>query len=432
MRYFSTNDKLKGYSFETVVMSGLANDGGLFVPEYIPQFTNDEQSNINSESFNEIAFDISKKFIGNAINNNDLLSIIKNAFNFEPKFVELEKDLIILELFHGPTLAFKDYGARFMANVMSHFAKNKKNKLTILVATSGDTGSAVANAFYMKEGIDVYILYPSGMVSNFQEKQLTTFDGNITSIEIDGTFDDCQKIVKSSFIDIVLNKKMNLTSANSINIARLIPQSFYYLKTYKKYSDENITFIVPSGNLGNLTAGLYADKMGMKNVSFISALNSNRMFFEYLLNGSKTSRDTIRTISNAMDVGNPSNLDRIIDLFDNNLYEMKAKICSYYFDDSDTVESLKECFQKYNYLLDPHGAIGYSAMKTDKKLSTKNSKYIILETAHPSKFVDVVEPLINKKIEIPKRLSSCLNKQKKSVKLSNSFTDFKDYLLANS
>ena len=223
-----------------------------------------------------------------------------------------------------------------------------------------------------------------------------------------------------------------MTSANSINIARLIPQSFYYLKTYKKYSDENITFIVPSGNLGNLTAGLYADKMGMKNVSFISALNSNRMFFEYLLNGSKTSRDTIRTISNAMDVGNPSNLDRIIDLFDNNLYEMKAKICSYYFDDSDTVESLKECFQKYNYLLDPHGAIGYSAMKTDKKLSTKNSKYIILETAHPSKFVDVVEPLINKKIEIPKRLSSCLNKQKKSVKLSNSFTDFKDYLLANS
>jgi threonine synthase len=428
MKYFSTNNKNVGYSFRHSVLKGLADDGGLFVPEFIPKLTKDELSSFISKTFSEIAFDVSKKFIESEINSNELFKIIQSCFDFEPKFVQLNDNVSVLELFHGPTLAFKDFGARFMAGVMSYFAQEQNQKLTILVATSGDTGSAVANAFYLKEGIDVFILYPSGMVSEFQEKQLTTYGSNITALEIDGTFDDCQRLVKSAFTDTELNNLMKLSSANSINIARLIPQSFYYLEALKKYHNRKITFIVPSGNLGNLTAGLYADKMSLENASFIAALNSNNMFYDFLSTGKIGKKQTVKTISNAMDVGNPSNIVRIVDLFNDDINQIRKKINSCYFSDSETISSMKECFQEYNYILDPHGGVGFSAMKSEKKYFSSNSMYIILETAHHSKFADIVEGTINKNIEIPERLSECLKKEKKSVKLTGSFTDLKEFL----
>ena len=339
----------------------------------------------------------------------------------------------MLELFHGPTFAFKDFGARFMAKVMSHFIKDSQEQMNILVATSGDTGSAVANGFYGAETINVFLLYPKNKVSEIQEKQLTTLDKNIFALEIDGTFDDCQQMVKAAFVDVELKLKMKLSSANSINIARLLPQVFYYFEAYKQLPafDREIYISVPSGNLGNLTGGLIAKKMGLPVTKFIAATNANNVFTEYIDNGKFVPRSSVKTYSNAMDVGNPGNLARINELFNNDISLIREVIFSSSYSDQETVLSIKEVYEKFGYTIDPHGAVGYLALKDFIKYSAKDLYYgIVVETAHPAKFRNVVEAAIGNQIEMPFALSECLSKKKNAVELPNSFASFKEYLLA--
>ena len=423
MKYYSTRNNKAYYSFRDALIYGLAKDGGLFVPETIPHL------NLESHlSFHEIAYIVSREFLDNEISNSQLYDFINNIFTFSSSLVQLDSVLSVLELFHGPTLAFKDFGARFMAELMSYYSQKEQLQITVLVATSGDTGSAVANAFYKKKGIKVYILYPSKKVSEIQEKQLTTYDDNIKALEILGTFDDCQRLVKSIFMDDEIRNKINLASANSINIARLFPQTFYYLDTMLKLLKSNALFVVPSGNLGNLTAGLYAKKMIDSKFNFIAALNSNNVFQEYLQTGRYFQKETIQTISNAMDVGNPSNIERINDLYMNNLELIKREVKAFSVSDRQTKSAITECFEKNNYILDPHGAVGYSAIK-QLGLDKTYQSIILLETAHPSKFIDVVEENINAKVIIPERLQANFSKPKKSIILSNKFQDLKEYLL---
>jgi threonine synthase len=432
MRYYCTRDKNNLVSFKTAVMDGLSKDGGLFMPEEIPTLPQSFTGDIKNISFEEIGFEIARRFIGDEIELYELKSIINEAINFPAPLVELSNDLSVLELFHGPTLAFKDFGARFMAKTMGHFVKGSNKELNILVATSGDTGSAVAYGFYGVEGINVYLLYPSGKVSEIQEKQLTTLDKNITSLEIDGTFDDCQRLVKAAFVDNEVTAKLNLSSANSINIARLIPQSFYYVNAYRQIKDKNKPVIVsiPSGNLGNLTAALFAKKMGIPFAKYIGATNSNDVFTEYMNTGNFNPRKSVLTLSNAMDVGNPSNLERIIELYNNDVEAVRADIHSTSYNDDDTKKGIKEVFEKYNYVIEPHGAVGYDAYTNYvRENNLKGVNGIIVETAHPAKFKDVVEETINRKVEIPERLAVCLSKEKKTIKLDSRFESFKDLLL---
>ncbi len=432
MKFYSTNDKKNLVNFETAVMEGLAKDGGLFMPVEIPSIEQEFINSIESYEFQEIAFRIAEKFVGNEIGKSDLSDIIRSSINFPAPLVNLKDNLMILELFHGPTLAFKDFGARFMAKTMGYFVKKKNNKLNILVATSGDTGSAVAYGFYETSGINVFILYPKGKVSLIQEKQLTTLNKNITALEIDGTFDDCQRLVKSAFVDEELTSKLNLTSANSINIARLLPQSFYYFEAYKQIPNKSIhsVFSVPSGNLGNLTAGLIAKKMGLPITKFIGAVNSNHVFADFVNIGIFQPHPSVQTLSNAMDVGNPSNLARIRELYDNRLSEIQRDIHSKSYDDVKTRLGIKEVYEKYGYILDPHGAVGYMALK-DYEIVRTTARFneVILETAHPAKFKDVIEEELGVEIDIPERLATCLNKQKKSVQLSSEYEDLKEFLL---
>lgn len=431
MKYFSTNNKTISVSFETAVMSGLAKDGGLYMPEIIPKYEKEFFNSIEKFSFQEIALRSAEKFVDNEINENDLTDIISSAINFPAPLVKLNDNISILELFHGPTLAFKDFGARFMAKVMGHFVKNRQTELNILVATSGDTGSAVAYGFYNTPGINVFILYPKGKVSFIQEMQLTTLDKNITALEIDGTFDDCQHLVKSAFIDKELNSKLNLSSANSINVARLIPQTFYYFEAYKQIENKNVEtiFSVPSGNLGNLTAGLIAKKMGLPVSKFIGAANSNKVFPHYIKTGEFKPQPSIQTLSNAMDVGSPSNLARIKDIYSDSITDIQQDVYSESFDDSATRIRIKEMYSKYGYVIDPHGSVGYLALKCfTEKFGIKNFNGIILETAHPAKFKDVIEGELKTEIEIPDRLAVCLSKQKKSIQLSNKYDDFREFM----
>lgn len=402
------------------------------MPETITALPRSMISEIEKYSFQEIGFEIARNFVGEEIPNNDLLTIIESAINFSAPLVELSDQLSVLELFHGPTLAFKDFGARFMAKTMEYFTKGSDQELNILVATSGDTGSAVAYGFYGVDGIKVYLLYPSGKVSYIQEKQLTTLDKNIIAIEIDGTFDDCQRLVKDAFVDSDLNKKLNLSSANSINIARLIPQSFYYLNAYRQIKDKTkpIFISVPSGNLGNITAGLFAKKMGVPIAKFIGATNKNDIFTEYLNTSQFSPRKSFQTISNAMDVGNPSNLERIIDLYDGDIERIREDIFSTSYSDEATKDGIKELFEKFKYVMDPHGAVGYLALKNYLlSINADRVSGIIVETAHPAKFKTVVEETIGKEIEIPERLAACLNKEKKTIRLNNDFTSLKEFLL---
>jgi len=434
MNYYSTNNPSTKFSFESAVMMGLAPDGGLFLPEVIPQLKSSFINGVKDISFKEIGFEISKLFIEKEVTDNTLQNIIENSINFPAPLIKLNNTISVLELFHGPTLAFKDFGARFLANLISHFAQKKSTETNILVATSGDTGSAVASGFYSKEGVNVYMLYPSKKVSEIQEKQLTTFGKNVIALEVEGTFDDCQALVKKAFVDNDIKSRKKLSSANSINIARLIPQSFYYFEAFKQLQagNEQLYFIVPSGNLGNLTAGLFAKKMGLKVTKFIAALNSNNVFKSYLDSGIFSPRHSVRTVSNAMDVGSPSNLIRIRALFNNDIDFMNKTISSYYFNDAETLNAIKELYDETGYIIDPHGAVGYLAQKKhliENKLTKTDC--VILETAHPAKFSDVVEKSVSKKIEIPERLKSCLEKEKKSIKISNKFNDFKEYLISN-
>lgn len=436
MKFYSTNDQNKSQkvSFQHAVMKGLAEDGGLFMPESIPSLPPKLFDELEKYSFQEIAFKVAKQFSADEIEDSKLKAIIDDAINFEATVSKLSESLGILELYHGPTLAFKDFGARFMSRTMSHFLEQESRELNILVATSGDTGSAVASGFYEAEGINVFVLYPSGKISELQEKQITTLNKNVTALEIDGTFDDCQKLVKDAFVDVELNGHLNLSSANSINIARLVPQSFYYMEAFKQVKEENkkVIFSVPSGNLGNLTAGLFAAKMGLTVNKYIAATNSNSVFTEYIDSGKFIPRPSVQTFSNAMDVGNPSNLARINDLYHSNIGEISKVIFSHSYNDDETLQGVKEIDQKYNYIIDPHGAVGYLALEDYSPYTQNRSEYfgIVLETAHPSKFEDVVEKAINKKADMPQRLKDCISKEKHSVKLSKKFEVLKEYLIS--
>ncbi len=434
MKYYSTNNKQNLVSFENAVMSGLANDGGLYMPETIPKFEKKFFNSIEKFSFQEIALHAAERFVDNEITDSDLINIISTAVNFPAPLVRLNDNLSILELFHGPTLAFKDFGARFMAKVMEHFVKKKNIELNILVATSGDTGSAVAYGFYDTPGINVFILYPKGKVSVIQEQQLTTLDKNITALEIDGTFDDCQRLVKAAFVDMEISVRKNLSSANSINIARLIPQSFYYIEAYKQLENKSKETIisVPSGNLGNLTAGLIAKKMGLPISKFIGAANNNKVFPEYIKSGEFIPQPSVQTLSNAMDVGNPSNLVRIMELYSNSISRIQNEIYSESFDDNATRYGIKEMHDKFGYIIDPHGAVGYLALQSyvgKKNITDYNG--IVLETAHPGKFKDVIEEELKINVEIPHRLAVCLTKQKKSISLSKNYNEFKEFIISS-
>jgi threonine synthase len=435
MKFYSTNRKSAHVSFEQAVMKGLADDGGLFMPEIIPTFEKVFFSNLEKYSFQELAFSIAKKFVEDEIGEDKLEKIILDSINFPAPVVPLNENISVLELFHGPTLAFKDFGARFMAKTMEFFNSKENKELNILVATSGDTGSAVANGFYEIEGISVFVLYPKGKVSYLQEKQITTMDKNITALEIDGTFDDCQRLVKAAFVDNQLKNKLNLSSANSINFARLLPQTFYYFEAFKQLQNKNgkVIFSVPSGNLGNLTAGLIAKKMGLPITKFTAAVNSNSVFSEYLSTGKYFPRQSITTLSNAMDVGAPSNLSRIRELYSDKHDEIQHDIYSDSTSDEVTLKTIHEAYNKHKYIFDPHGAVGYNSVNNYiKKNNLINYSAVVLETAHPAKFLDAVEKELKIKIEIPERLKICLHKEKKSIQLSAEYSDFKNFLLRNS
>lgn len=415
-------------------MKGLPEDNGLYMPEVIPQLNPDFIKNLDQYSFLEIAHEVCSTLFGDTIPDADLQNILQNSMTFPAPVLKLDEQKYILELFHGPSLAFKDFGARFMAQLMSYFNRGNDRELTILVATSGDTGGAVAAGFYQTPGIKVVILYPSGKVSMLQEKQLTTLGHNVSALEINGTFDDCQAMVKEAFLDVELNKKLRLSSANSINIARLIPQSFYYFEAFKHLPQPGnpIVFCIPSGNFGNLTAGLLAAKMGLPVHHFIAATNANDVVPAYIKSGNYQSRPSVRTLSNAMDVGNPSNFARMLDLYlgsdeRSTWNNLKERISGYAFDDSQTAEAMRLVDQKYQYTLDPHGAVGYLALEEYQK-AHPNTRGIILETAHPAKFLDDVEQILEHKIEVPPRLAELADKEKKADRLEAEYGELRSWL----
>ena len=430
MKLFSTNNSNNLVDLKEAVLNAFPEDKGLYWPTEIPSLSASFLDSLSEHSFQEIAFEVSKSLIGNTIPEKDLIQIIQNSIEFPAPVVNLSEDLNILELFHGPTMAFKDFGARFMAQLMSYFIKDSNTSTTILVATSGDTGGAVASGFYDTPGINVIILYPSGKVSPLQEQQITTWGKNITAIEVEGVFDDCQSLVKEAFLDLDLRTKYNFSSANSINIARLIPQSFYYFEAYKQLdsSRENI-FIVPSGNFGNLTAGLLAQAMGLNIHSFVAAINDNRTFLDYIISGEYSPRPSVATLSNAMDVGNPSNFPRLFEVSGSTWNNVKSNIRSYSFDNDNTLKAMVEVSNQYKYLIDPHGAVGYLAYQQDKQLNS-GASYTILETAHPGKFAEVVDSVFDENMQIPDNLKAFLSKPKKAHEINNNYESFKDLLMS--
>ena len=431
MKLYSTKNPTKFVSLKEAVFKGLPEDNGLYMPENIPQLSPDFIKNLINHSFQSIAFEVAKTMIGDAIPEKDLKNIVESSIDFPAPVVRLDDTTHILELFHGPSLAFKDFGARFMSQLMSYFNRNDNQELVILVATSGDTGGAVAAGFYEALGIKIVILYPSGKVSMLQEKQLTTLGKNIAALEVEGTFDDCQALVKQAFLDDTLTSKIRLSSANSINIARLIPQSFYYFEAYKQLDTmgKPVVFSVPSGNFGNLTAGLFAKKMGLPIHKFIAATNANDVVPQYLKTGEYKPTPSVRTLSNAMDVGNPSNFARMLDIYGSTWNNMTKEIKGYTFNDEATKEGVKEVFKKYNYIIDPHGAVGYLALKKYQK--ENNVVGVVLETAHPTKFLDDMESILEQKIPIPERLASLADKEKIATKIGTDFQPFKDWLIQN-
>ncbi len=429
MNYYSTNNKNQKVSLREAVIQGLAPDNGLYMPESIPTLPSSFFESLHKLSFQEIGFQVAKNLIGNDIPTSELRRIVDHTIQFEAPLIEIEKNIFSLELFHGPTLAFKDFGARFLSGLLGYFANQQDKEITILVATSGDTGSAVANGFFNVPGTKVIVLYPSGKVSDIQEKQFTTLGGNITALEIDGTFDDCQRLVKQAFLDEQLKQKLFLTSANSINIARLIPQSFYYFRAFAQLKEKQnpIVFSVPSGNFGNLTAGLFAKRMGLPVHRFIAATNQNDIVPTYLKTKLFSPRPSVQTISNAMDVGNPSNFARMLDLYQNDFGSFSGDVAGCHYSDEQTNMAMREVFESKKYILDPHGAVGYLGLKEYSK-SNPNAVGIFLETAHPVKFGEVVERAIDQSVAIPERLNSYLKKEKQSKKMANSFSGLKEFL----
>lgn len=413
------------------VIKGLASDKGLFMPSVIRQLPKAFFHNISEMSFQEISFIIAGAFFGEDVEADALKALVYDALNFDAPVVPVTDRIYSLELFHGPTAAFKDVGARFMARLLGYFiGKERREQVDVLVATSGDTGSAVANGFLGVQGIHVYVLYPKGKVSTIQEKQFTTLGRNITALEINGTFDDCQALVKSAFMDADLNVAMNLTSANSINVARFLPQSFYYFYAYaqmlRQGKGDNLVFCVPSGNFGNLTAGLFAKRMGLPVKRFIAANNRNDVFLQYLQTGQYEPRPSVATIANAMDVGAPSNFARILDLYGDSHEAICAEISGASYSDQQIRQTLSSVYQTSGYLLDPHGACGYQALEDGLQADETG---VFLETAHPAKFLDTVESVIGKKVVIPDTLKAFMNGKKQSVELPANFEVFKTYLL---
>ena len=429
MQYKSLNGKAKEVNFEDAAIKGIAEDKGLYFPKNITPLPASFFENINEFSNNEIAFKLIKQFVGDSIPKDILKTIIEGTLSFDFPLVSIEPNIYALELYHGPTMAFKDVGARFMARCFSYFNKNNPNEVTVLVATSGDTGGAVANGFLGVKGVNVIILYPKGKVSDIQEKQLTTLGQNITAFEVNGTFDDCQAMVKEAFLDTDITSKKQLTSANSINIARWLPQMFYFGLAYKQLKDKEkpLVFAVPSGNFGNICAGMMAQKLGLPVKMFIAATNINAVVPNYLETGIYAPKPSTQTIANAMDVGDPSNFIRIQHLFDDDLERLKEMLYSESFTDDETRAALKLLKEKFDYLADPHGAIGYLGLKSYLKTDT-NCQGVFLETAHPVKFLDVVEPVIKEKIEIPEQIKDVLTKEKCAKEIS-SYAELKAYLL---
>jgi threonine synthase len=428
MNYFSTNRSSPTVSAKTAILNGLAPDGGLYMPECIPQLPKKVLDSLKQFSLSEIGFEIAKLFITD-IPEKDLEKIVSSAIDFDAPLVKLNDQMGILELFHGPSLAFKDFGARFMAGTMSYYLRDSKNPVTVLVATSGDTGSAVAHGFFKAPGINVVILYPSGKVSDLQEKQLTTLGENITALEVQGTFDDCQRLVKSAFVDKEITKNRQLASANSINVARLIPQSFYYFHAHNQApKDKPIVFSIPSGNFGNLTAGLFAKRMGLPVEKFIASTNTNDIVPKYLKTGAYSPQPSVSTISNAMDVGAPSNFARMKELYQGNLENFRKEIIGCSFSDPETVSGMNEIYQTFNYILDPHGSVGYLGLKKYLSEANSNAFGVVLETAHPAKFLDVVEDAIKSKVSVPKRLAECATMEKKAKLISTNYEEFRSLL----
>ena len=428
MQYYSLNHSAPKVSFQEAVIQGLAPDKGLYFPEKITKLSIDFFENIENLSNEAIAFEVIRQFIGDEIPEQKLKKIISETLCFDFPLVQIEPEIYALELYHGPTMAFKDVGARFMARCLAFFNNDKKNHInTVLVATSGDTGGAVASGFLNVKDVEVVILYPSGKVSDIQERQLTTLGQNVTALEVDGVFDDCQDMVKMAFLDSDLKHK-NLTSANSINIARWLPQMFYFFFCYKMLKKHNKPLIIscPSGNFGNICAGILAKKLGLPIQHFVAATNINNTVLNFLETGNYSPKPSKSTISNAMDVGNPSNFTRIQEMYNNDLAEFNKDFSSFAYDDITTKIAIKQLYEKFNYIAEPHGAIGYLGLKEQLEIN-KNVVGIFLETAHPIKFLDVVEPILNLKLEIPKQIESVLNKDKVSIKISN-YEDLKEFL----
>lgn len=432
MKLYSTNNPQHIVDLEEAVFQSLPPDNGLYMPCEIPVLPKTFFEHIHDQSFQDISFTVAKALLGNSVDEVALKEIIEEAINFPAPVVPIEDQISVLELFHGPSMAFKDFGARFMSRLMAYFLKKESKEIHILVATSGDTGGAVALGFYDVPGIEVTILYPSGKVSPIQEKQLTSLDKNITALEIDGTFDDCQRMVKQAFLDQELQSKMNLSSANSINISRLIPQTFYYFNAYaqlqKKGNKPPVVFSIPSGNFGNLTAGLIAQRMGLPVGHFVASTNVNDEVPQYLKTGVFEPRPSLHTISNAMDVGNPSNFARMLALFDEDVQQMREKISGFSFTDEQTKAAIEKVFDETGYILCPHTAVAYLGLKQYLEKAGQDLAGIFLSTAHPCKFPDVYPEKTGKAIAIPEQAKVLNSKEKHSILMKNDFSEFKSYL----
>jgi threonine synthase len=426
MNYYSLHHKSPKSTFKNAVVQGLAKDRGIYFPENITPLSKDFIENISEYSNHEIAYEVIKQFVGDEIPAAKLKEIIKETVSFDFPLIKIDDNIASLELFHGPTMAFKDVGAKFMSQCLEYFNQGNTDEITVLVATSGDTGGAVANGFLGAKGINVVILYPSGKVSDIQEKQLTTLGKNITALEVDGVFDDCQEMVKTAFLDEEITK--TLTSANSINVARWLPQMFYFFFAYKELHKKNkeLVFSVPSGNFGNICAGVMAQKLGLPIKHFIASTNINDTVPNYLVNGVYKPKPSKATISNAMDVGNPSNFIRILELFNNDLETLKSAFSSYSFTDDETRTTMKKIYNNTGYVAEPHGAVGYLGLK---KYGLKENEFgVFLETAHPVKFLDVVEAVLPVKVEIPEQIKKIINNKKIAIKAA-CYQDLKDFLM---
>ena len=447
MKYYSTNGKAPMADLEKAVVKGLAEDRGLYMPEKIYQMPKAFFDHLQDMTFQDIAYNVASNFFGEDVDEDALQDLVYDTLSFDCPIVEVEDNIYALELFHGPTLAFKDVGARFMARLLRYFlnrgnrvdGSGRQQQVNVLVATSGDTGSAVANGFLGVEGIHVYVLYPKGKVSPIQECQFTTLGQNITAIEVDGVFDDCQALVKSAFMDAELNGHMRLTSANSINVARFLPQAFYYFNAVArlwalKGRSQGVVMCVPSGNFGNICAALFGHQMGLPIHRFIAANNANDVFYQYLQTGQYTPRPSVQTLANAMDVGDPSNFARILNLYsqngalsaDDTHHAITQLISGATYSDEQIADTMRRCYQETGYVLDPHGACGYQALKDGLQPGEVG---IFCETAHPAKFKEKVDQILGTDIDIPERLQSFMRGEKQSVELSKDFQDFKQFLM---